>query len=56
MEFELDSFLPTKMGSVVYNERREIVGLMQNPAGEPIVMTNTSAVLDWIESMVWNEQ
>ncbi|XP_062708907.1 chymotrypsin-like elastase family member 2A [Aedes albopictus] len=56
MEFELDSFLPTKMGSVVYNERREIVGLMQNPAGEPIVMTNTSAVLDWIESVVWNEQ
>ncbi|EAT35769.1 AAEL012087-PA [Aedes aegypti] len=54
VEFELDSFLPTKLGSVVYNERREIIGLMQNPAGEPIVMTNASAVLDWIESVVWS--
>ncbi|XP_053681560.1 clotting factor C-like [Sabethes cyaneus] len=53
-EFDLDFYLPTKRGGVVYNERRDIVGLMHNPAGDEVVMTNIPAVLDWIESIVWN--
>ncbi|XP_058445183.1 phenoloxidase-activating factor 3-like [Malaya genurostris] len=54
-EFDLDFYLPTKRGGVVYNERRDIVGLMHNPPGDEVVMTNIVAVLDWIESVAWNK-
>ncbi|XP_058831053.1 transmembrane protease serine 2-like [Topomyia yanbarensis] len=55
-EFDLDFFLPTKRGGVVYNERRDLVGLMHNPAGDEVVMTNILSVLDWIESIAWNNR
>ncbi|XP_055634079.1 clotting factor C-like [Toxorhynchites rutilus septentrionalis] len=55
LEFDLNDFIPSKRGSVVYNEHRDIAGLMHNRAGEVVVMTKLLAMLDWIESIVWNE-
>ncbi|XP_065085037.1 uncharacterized protein LOC135707205 [Ochlerotatus camptorhynchus] len=54
VEFDLDVYIPTQKGGAVYNDRRdEIEGLLQNPAGEDLVMTNVTALLDWIEPIVW---
>ncbi|XP_062546773.1 uncharacterized protein LOC134212700 [Armigeres subalbatus] len=55
VEFDSDQYLDIYRAAAVFNERRdEIIGLLQNSAGEPLVMTNTTAVLNWIESVVWN--
>ncbi|XP_055585774.1 coagulation factor XII-like [Uranotaenia lowii] len=55
MEFDIDAFIPSKRGAVVYNDHRDLAGLMHYPAGDPVVMTNVPAVLDWIESIVWKK-
>ncbi|XP_001868168.2 clotting factor B [Culex quinquefasciatus] len=53
LEFDLDAFIPSKRGAVVYTDRRYLAGLMHYPPYEDVVMTNVTAVLGWIESVVW---
>lgn len=45
----------TARGLAVLNDHPdEIAGLLQNSDGEPIVMSNATALLNWVESVVWN--
>lgn len=55
MEFDTDLYLRITRGSALYTDRRdEIGGLLQNGPGEELVMTNVTALLDWIEPIVWD--
>ncbi|XP_019552230.3 uncharacterized protein LOC109422049 [Aedes albopictus] len=55
VEFDIDYYLRTKRGIAVQNDRQdEIAGLLQNSPGEPVVMSNLTAVLNWVESVMWN--